>query len=161
MNIVDYCHNMHIFCHYYRSRSGVLGPDSSNYPPWLIYRREQRLIRCSASNSGAFTAAHGLVTYLQLCRPIVPQARTVHSGNRTYKPYRFELGDAISCPRDDSALVVHGVPVRQSVSCEKNQASERVHIHVYLPNQGGESTRSQSEEEEACSKFTNLSLQEG
>lgn len=156
------------FYHSYRCRSGVLALESNNYPQWLLYRREQKIIPSSATNSGVFTAPQGPVTYLQLCRPIVPRVRTVHSEYRTYKPYLYKpkMDEAVNCPKGDAALVVYGVPFGKSVPCEKSlqQGTERVHLHVYLPceqQSDRESTRSQPDEEEAYTKLNNLSLQEG
>ncbi|KAM4045406.1 uncharacterized protein ACNLHF_009235 [Anomaloglossus baeobatrachus] len=147
------CHNSEI----YRCHSGVLNSDRRTYMQHSSLSGFRRTSP-SANIHNASSAPRGLVTYLQLCRPIFPKVRANSSGLRSHNQYihKFSVDDTLKHINLNPGLAVYGVPLGQVQSCSQNvpPGVEKVQIHVYLPYAERQSA------EEVSSKFSSLSLQE-
>ncbi|XP_073526712.1 uncharacterized protein [Phyllobates terribilis] len=147
------CHNSDI----YRCNSGVLNLDRRTHMQRSSLTELRRITPTSANSRNVSSAPRGLVTYLQLCRPIIPRERTNLSGLRSHNQYIHRSSvDTLKHINLNPGLAVNGVPLGQVQPCSQNvpQGEEKVQFHVYLPYENQQSA------EAVSSKFNSMNLQE-
>ncbi|XP_056416595.1 uncharacterized protein LOC130357875 [Hyla sarda] len=147
------CHNRDI----YRYKSGVLSFDRMSSQR-ISSTGMRRIIPSSANSHTVLSAPRGLVTYLQLCKPIIPRVRPNSTGLRSHNPYihKPKEDDTLKHINLNTDLAVYGVPLGHLQPSSQNVAQrvEKIQIHVFLP-------RDQHQlEDKISSKFNSLTLQE-
>ncbi|XP_069827660.1 uncharacterized protein [Dendropsophus ebraccatus] len=147
------CHN-----DIHRCNSGVLGFDRRSYPQRSAVTRIRRIPPLPANSRTALSAPRGLVTYLQLCKPIIPRVRPNSTGLTAHNPYihKSKADDTFKHLNLNPDLAVYGVPAGHVQPCSPNgqHRMDKVQIHVYLPCDQHQS------EEKISSKLSSLTLQE-
>ncbi|KAG8588470.1 hypothetical protein GDO81_005987, partial [Engystomops pustulosus] len=106
----------------YRSNSGVFRIDRRTCTQRSSLTGVRRIGPTSSNSRSALSAPRGLVTYLQLCRPIVPKERAISSAIRSQIPYihKTRVDNTLKHITLNPGLAVYGIPLGQVQSCSQN-----------------------------------------